>query len=471
MRLRHPVVRNLLHTVHANIISTGVSMLLFVLLPKFLTVEDYSYWQLFTLYASYASYLSFGLTDGAYLRYGGRAYETLPARFLTAEFYLLLFINILFLPLVLLTRLIPGLGEARFYVLILTVLSAVIVVPRSLLTLLFQATGRLKENAYTIILERGIYFILVLICLFTGRKTYLWLISAALVGRLISLLYCRMAAPPLFTQSWDFSGSFGKETIENMKAGLPLLFANLASMSIVGFVRFVVDGRWSIEVFGTISFTLSITNLFLLLMNSVGTVLYPLLRRKGECFNKELYLPLNRSLSFCLVWMLIFYFPVRYLLELWLPAYTEALHYLGLLFPMIVFECRNSLLNYTYMKTAREEKKLFLINVGSALLSLVLALVSSFLLSDLLLTILLMPCIVCLKTLILEYFIKKWYSVRTYGKEYVEIFLLFLFVICATWKSLWVGGLSYLGILLLYQWFFRKDALVSFRYLKNLIRS
>ena len=48
--------------------------LVFVI-PKLLSVEDYGYWRMFALYASYVGFLHFGFADGALLRWAGRSLE------------------------------------------------------------------------------------------------------------------------------------------------------------------------------------------------------------------------------------------------------------------------------------------------------------------------------------------------------------------------------------------------------------
>ena len=73
-----------------NIISLFISMLISFILPLFLSVEGYGYWQLYVLYAGYVGILAFGFNDGIHLNYAGRDYneslwheESTYIRFLT----------------------------------------------------------------------------------------------------------------------------------------------------------------------------------------------------------------------------------------------------------------------------------------------------------------------------------------------------------------------------------------------------
>ena len=55
----------------SQILSLLVSVSLVIILPKFISVEDYGYWQLFILYSGYVGLFHFGYSDGLYIKLGG----------------------------------------------------------------------------------------------------------------------------------------------------------------------------------------------------------------------------------------------------------------------------------------------------------------------------------------------------------------------------------------------------------------
>ena len=71
---RGGITGNLAYAVIAQGIGLLSSILTSLVLPKFLGVEDYAYWQLFLLYSSYSGFALLGLNDGIYLRLGGKRY-------------------------------------------------------------------------------------------------------------------------------------------------------------------------------------------------------------------------------------------------------------------------------------------------------------------------------------------------------------------------------------------------------------
>ena len=79
------------------------------------------------------------------------------------------------------------------------------------------------------------------------------------------------------------------EIFDNINIGSKLMLSSIASMLILGTIRFFVQQRWSIETFGKLSFTLSISNMFLTFVNAVGIVMFPLLRRTNQQRLPELF--------------------------------------------------------------------------------------------------------------------------------------------------------------------------------------
>ena len=63
--------KNLNYTIVANLLILVVSIALNLIVPKFLGVTEYSYWQLYVFYASYVGFFQLGWIDGIYLKIGG----------------------------------------------------------------------------------------------------------------------------------------------------------------------------------------------------------------------------------------------------------------------------------------------------------------------------------------------------------------------------------------------------------------
>ena len=58
-------------------------------------------------------------------------------------------------------------------------------------------------------------------------------------------------------------------------------------------------------------------------------------------------------------------------MSLWLPNFNNALQYLPLVFPIMLFETKTSILTNSYMKALRKESDLLKVNIFTLILSIV----------------------------------------------------------------------------------------------------
>ena len=75
--MKNNTIISILYVIVSQICAFALSAFITLFLPKILSVEGYSYWQLFTFYTIYVGVLHFGIADGLYLRLGGKHYEDL----------------------------------------------------------------------------------------------------------------------------------------------------------------------------------------------------------------------------------------------------------------------------------------------------------------------------------------------------------------------------------------------------------
>ncbi|BCP64382.1 hypothetical protein SUT503_14400 [Streptococcus parasuis] len=135
-----------------------------------------------------------------------------------------------------------------------------------------------------------------------------------------------------------------------------LMIANFSSNFIVGSAKFAIQIIWSAIVFAQISFSFSITNLFLTFVMAISAVLFPSLKRMDKSRLPIFYSAIRGLITPVLICALAFYFPGSYILKIWLPKYEDSLIYAGILLPLIISSTKVSLLTNNYLKAFREEK-------------------------------------------------------------------------------------------------------------------
>ena len=353
----------------SNILSLLISVLITLLFPKVLSEIDYSYFQLYIFYSSFVVFGHLGIVDGIYLRYGGIFYHELNFTLLNAQFKVLIFIECLIAIFLLLIGLHEPVYE-KSIVFIICSIALLLSNARIFYSQLLLTTARMNEYARVMLLER-IVFISLSLLYFTisEQNTFEVVCLLDLIARACSYVYVRKIMPEiqLFGKFDLRKGS--SEVVINWLSGINLYFSNMVSMLSVGIFRFLIEKKWDIIVFGKVSLAISAVGSFVILSNAASLALFPAMRRIEETYMKEGFIIANDILCWFGLLLQWFYFPLCGVLKIWLPNYADSFFYMGLLFPMCVYDIKWTSLESTILKVKRKEKYILYINGLSILLS------------------------------------------------------------------------------------------------------
>ena len=444
----HRLVRNISYSVMANLVSLLVGVAVVLLVPKLVGVEEYGYFQLFLFFIGYVGFFHFGWADGIILRYAGERWERLNRpRFAGQTAFFLLF-EISLWGLFCFASWICGEEGSRLYVLLSTGLCAVLVLANTFFRFILQATNRIRAFAFLTLSERLTYLLLVLIGLVLKERSFHFYIATYIGAQSISLavavFFCRdiiQTRPERWQNIW-------RETRICLVVGSKLMVANIASMLILGVLRFGIERVWGVATFGKVSLLLSAISFLFIFVNAVSTVLLPSLRGETDDRLRELYFPLRCSLSWFLLLSFAFVWPVQEIAKWWLPAYADALNLLPLVLPVCLYECTVNLTTGTYLKVLRMEKDFLWGNSWALAVSLVLMLIFMVIWKNLPLTILSMSIALAARLWLLEY--------RLIGRLGISVrpILLTETVVCVAYVMLcagiggWQGALFYAVVVL-----------------------
>lgn len=376
------ILKNLNYTISANFLVLGISIILNLIVPKFVGVKTYSLWQLYVFYSGYVGFFHFGWLDGIYLKIGGAEYEDLDKQNLGTQFwYLTIFQTIIGLLLIAYTVIQPASND-KSAILIFTALNLIITNIKYFSLYILQSTNRIREYAQISRGDRYIYIVTVGIYLLLQGRSFLPLIALDVISKMIMLLWGLIKIRDmLFIKILPIKTVFG-EIWDNIKIGSNLMISSIAGMLILGINRVMVEQKWSIETFGKLSFTLSISNMFLTFINAVGVVMFPLLRRTKREKLPSLYIDIRNIFVPITYSVLLFFIPIKVMLMRWLPEYSESIKFMGILFPIVIYEGRMALLVSTYLKTIRKEKMILLSNIATLMISSFLSFISIYLLNN-----------------------------------------------------------------------------------------
>ncbi|MGG5370364.1 lipopolysaccharide biosynthesis protein [Enterococcus sp. AZ196] len=372
------LLKNIHYTVTANFLVLTISVLLNLFVPKFIGVKDYSYWQLYVFYTSYVGLFHLGWLDGIYLKIGGKEYHELDKSGLGSQFWYFFFFECSLSLIFGVTIWLLPISEPKVPILLFTALASVIRNCTTFMLYILQSTNRIKEYAQVSRNDRYVYLVFLSLYLLFGGRDYLLLILLDILARLCVTVWGFYKLKDLFLHKPLRFPAIQPEIFQNIKIGSNLMISNIMGMFIIGVSRIMIEIQWSVETFGKLSLTLGISNMFMTFINAVGVVLFPMLRRTNPKKLGELYLTLRAVFVPISYGTLLTYYPLKWILEGWLPAYKQSFLFMGILFPMILFEGRMTLLITTYLKTIRKEKWILYANIWAFSFSLIGSYVMTF---------------------------------------------------------------------------------------------
>lgn len=458
--VKKQILKNISFSVFANLISFITSVFMIMIVPKFLTVEDYGQWQLFLFYMTYVGLLTFGWRDGIYLRYAGESAIDLDKKNFSGQIYLytlfMIAISIIIYIIVSVANL-DTIKKEVFYCI-------AIILPfynlEGLYSSISQMTNNIKQYAILIATERGILVLLVLLFFISGYREYKAMFIASFSSFAIACFWGIFTYRGLLGDqlpSWEKSIS---ETLDNIEVGIKLLLANIVGFLIIGVIRFGISSEWDIATFGKVSLILSLTNFLMVFIDSVSVVFFPLLKHIEMKKMAELYKKFRLLLSVIVLGVLILYYPVKAILSVWIPQYAESLSYMAILFPICVYESKSSLLVNTYLKALRKEGLILKINLITILVSCIVTGITIYYLHSLELAIISVIFLYLFKYEVAEYKLSTLLKVKVKKDAILENLVVLIFILSGTIFDNFLCMIFYSMVYIVYVLYYKKRILL-----------
>ena len=350
-----------------QVVSLLTSLVVGLIVPKYIDILDYSHWQTYILYSSYISIFQFGLIDGFILKYSKYDYDELDKEEIRSQLQIFLsFLSIISISTIIVS--VFFLDGVRKTLAILLAISIVVKNHYFYSSTICQITYRIDKYSKITILQRASYLIGVVILLLFNVKGFYWFCIADIVGDILSgILAIKYNKELTIGKIKNIKSTF-KDIGDNIKCGISLLLANYSTALIIGAAKMLAQFRWGDITFGKVSFGFSLTNLFLTFITAISIVLFPSLKRIDENELPDVYVKIRKISTSVMFLALSFYYPVALFINAWIPEYSESIRYMLYLLPLVVFVTRTNLLTNNYLKIFRREKQMLAINITFALL-------------------------------------------------------------------------------------------------------
>lgn len=441
--------KNFLFAFLAQGISLLVSCATNLVLPKVMTVSDFSYWQLFIFYSNYIPCLALGLNDGVYLRYGGMKLSELNYKSVKSQYYFgILFQTIL--------GIITGFVLVSFsktflrqLVIILVIIYYLWFTIQNYLGYIFQAVNETNIYSKSIIIQRIIFLIAQVVLLFFTIRTAFAYIPFYILGVAAAFVFLRIKISPQFHKVHVDLNLGMREGIKSMKFGISLMIANICSMLILGIGRQIIDMRWGLIAFGKVSFSLTLMNFALTFIMQIGLVLFPALRRLKRKDLKNTYKKFNIRIFYILPIMYLLYIPAQAILKLWLPQYAESIDYLAIVLPICYFDSKMDLIGSTFFKVLNQQVNLLRINLVTIVLSSIIGITAAYIFNNMNILILGLVISIAFRSLLADFILSHMIGIRITMLDFFDIMMAIIFIEVNQDYSWWLSLILLLIVYLL----------------------
>ena len=211
-------------TIGAQGVSLLTSVIVSFVLPKFISVEEFGYWQYFLLWASYVGVMHFGYGDGIYLKLGGQYWNTLKKEKLSQQI-LLVSLSQMFIAAIIIIA-------AYTLIFLWTALYLVIENTYKIITMAMMATDQIPFVSKTVIIDKLLMSALVVLLITFCIKDASYVMVAYTAAHLVACLMT-LYKSKLFTSFHTINKECLNGVLLTCKVGITLMLANFVSILIM----------------------------------------------------------------------------------------------------------------------------------------------------------------------------------------------------------------------------------------------
>ena len=366
---------NIIKVSASNIVRMISGVLVGLLLPKIIGVEDYGYYKTFTLYISYVGLFHLGFSDGIYLKYGGKNYDELDK--VSFRLYSSFFLGLeTFFSLLIILVSILFLKYDYLFIFISVALYMFFNNVTSYFQMLSQITGRFNElssrNLIQSIVTSSIIFVLLFVKIVLKiditYRLYIVLYLVSII--LLAIWYMNTYKEIVVGESSSYLEK--KDIIKGfIIAGSPLMVSNLCSTLLLTLDRQFVNILFDNGTYAIYAFAYNLLSLITTALTAISTVLYPTMKRMNTELIKNSYEKLIACILMIVGFCIGVYFPLHIFINWFLPKYEASLLIFRVILPSLIFSSAITLVMHNYYKFLNKNTIFFKKTIYILLLSAV----------------------------------------------------------------------------------------------------
>ena len=327
---RNAIVKSSISVFMSNLILVFVGIITGFVVPNVLGVFQYGYFETFILYATYTTFLQLGFINGIYLLFGDKNLDELDNKLFRMFFKFFFVFQLILSVLILIAGFVAlPINSLMGSILLFMSVYNMAVNVMTYFQLLSQITMRFKEfssrTIFQSIFKIAIVGITLVVFFISGQKEVNYLVYTSLYVALfvgLAVWYIITYRDIVFGESYKIK-DHKREICKLFKTGFPLLIADFIVILIYKVNRQVVNLGFTKEVFSYFAFAFSIASLVTTLINSLQTIIFPVLKR-ANTNNLE-----NQTRSFFSIilhgsgFLMLTYFAIAFIVSQFMPKYFD----------------------------------------------------------------------------------------------------------------------------------------------------
>ncbi|MGD0331016.1 MAG: hypothetical protein ABSA18_08370 [Dehalococcoidia bacterium] len=345
-----------------------------LIIPKYLSVAGYGYWQLFNLYITYVGILHLGFLDGLLVHWAGKDLNQIGGEIKPAIRFLVLQQLAVIIPLGLVTYL---LLQPPFQLIGLMVCIYAFIF--NLATFFILTTQAIRQFRLLTVLNvgRGFAFLALVVLIFvSGHLEYQYVIIAALAAYLLFMVALAVSYRRYLQGNNSSAPSLASYSKKNINIGIFILLGNFVFVIFWSLDRLLVNSSFTIEQFAVYAFALAMANIVFVFIRAIADVSFPHLSAAAPEQRTRAYQLGKRVLILCWAVSIDAYFPLAALIQFYLPHYTGSLPIVKIVLGTMGLSSLILILHVNYYRLYRKQRQYFGIGITALALAVLLVLIA-----------------------------------------------------------------------------------------------
>lgn len=347
--VREKQLKDVVIVLFGNLFRLFTGIVTGFIIPALLGIVNYGLYKVFALYLTYMALSHLGFADGIYLKYGGYSIHDLDKskfRGFTKIFFIIQTI-ILLLGISIAVLFINGDTQIILILVFLNVFPVNII---NYFQLLSQATSKFKEYSLITIINAGLSLLAILfLYLFHVHDYRVYILTIFIGNILIMLWYIFKYKKFIFGKSLRIK-QLNRDIRSIFVTGVPLLLSNLIVSFIMAIDKQMVQIFFELDDFSIYSFSYSILSIITVVISSISIVLFPFLKKMEKSITIKLYPEINAIIISLAILGLFSYFPILYIIKMFLGTYIGSIKYMRILMPTLLFTSSISAIKHNFYK-------------------------------------------------------------------------------------------------------------------------